>query len=231
MPLERRDYRFRLVLPAAQLLLCLCIIWPMRGLIASEVRASIETIRAEDPGSAQPPASAPPQIVLIPDPAFRPSRIAEVVIWMPAMLNLPAMMFELPQAILSPTHDSWRLPGMDPLIWRVIAWPVIGILFWWIAGRAVDALIAALDRLIRPSIGWAEVVLATATLAGGVIFCLLPFMVPDDRTGGPPMALVGIAGGVWSLLGAATIGAYVVQWRIQRQAAKQRKATCRQPPS
>ena len=106
---------------------------------------------------------------------------------------------------------------MDFRIWRAISWPLIGILFWWIAGRGIDALIGARRRIMNPSIGWAETAVSIVALACGVIFCMLPFMVESENDRyGPWWQLLCIAGAIWVLLGGATIAARFVQFRVRR---------------
>jgi hypothetical protein len=212
-----RDFRFRFVLPVAQLLLCLAVLWPMRGTIALEARASIRASRSSSRFDISPPAY-PRTILPVSGEELLLPRIRERLLWIPSMLNLPSALVQIPQAIWSSTHQAWAPKYMDFLTWRAISWPVIGVLFWWVAGRGVDALIAARHRLISPSISWAETALAAATVACGAIFCMLPFVGkidPDDA--GRSWHLLSMAGAMWVLLGCSTIAARVVQWRCRRK--------------
>ncbi len=213
-----RYFRFAFIMPAAQLLFCFVTLWPVRGMIVGGVRTAIRANRHERAYSRPDPIYLSNlRLAQLLGAESRSARITEQLIWIPALLNLPSSLAEIPQAILSPTHMSWSPNGMDFHVWRAISWPLIGIVFWWIAGRAIDALVAAQHRITSPGIGWTETAMATLALACGVIFCMLPFMVKFENDRFSPLwPLVCAAGAMWALLGSATIVAHLVQWRIRR---------------
>jgi hypothetical protein len=222
MRAEFRDYQFRLLLPAAQVLLCLNVLWLIRGTIVPGVRSSIRAIRSGTAYTEPPRVASRLRILVDPGEMPVPGSVTQKLIGIPAMLNLPAAMVEIPQAMLSPTHNNWIPKGMDFRIWRAISWPLIGIVFWWVAGRGIDALVGARRRLIAPSISWAETGLALATLACGIVFCMGPFMAREDRDSagvGLWWPMLSGAGAMWALLATVTIAARITQWRIRRQIA------------
>jgi len=69
--------------------------------------------------------------------------------------------------ILNPSKEEWVPLGMDVITWRAISWPLLGILFWWSAGRGIEALIATRRGLVQPEISWVK-----AAIGGGVVFVL-----------------------------------------------------------
>jgi hypothetical protein len=107
---------------------------------------------------------------------------------------------------------------MLPEFWRAISWPVVGIVFWWIAGRSIEALAASRRRLLAPIIVWLEVLVASLVIAFSSALCVGFILDPSIREEFIyPWRLTAVAAGLWILLGAATISARVVQWRIRRQ--------------
>jgi len=82
----------------------------------------------------------------------------------PTMLNVPSLLVQLPYVILNPDKKEWVPKSMDLWTWRAITLPLIGILFWWIAGRSMEALLAARPQLVRPRIRWIEAVVGATLL-------------------------------------------------------------------
>jgi hypothetical protein len=68
----------------------------------------------------------------------------------PALLNSPATLLGLARRELVPR-------GMLPEFWRALTWPVAGTAFWWVVGRAWEALAAARKRSLSPVLTWIEV--------------------------------------------------------------------------
>jgi hypothetical protein len=213
-----RTLRFRLVLPVAQLILCFAILWPLRNMIIFEIRSSMGKPQA--PGSdlrSGPVWISPFFVILGPWGEFLPPAVQRQTVWIPALLNVPSMVFELPHAIFSSDHSAWSPRGFDFRLWRAITWPFGGILFWWIAGRGIDSLLAARRRLITPSITWAETGVGVLSLASGVLLCGISVASRmDDDHLTASWQLIGLAGTMWVLLGTATIAARFVQWRLRR---------------
>jgi hypothetical protein len=129
----------------------------------------------------------------------------------PALLNLPG-------GLLGLARSDWVPKGMLPQFWRLISWPFIGIIFWWIAGRGIEALISSRWRVFSPAITWVEVVVASLVMAFGAFLCIGFLFDPNMREDfiySWPLATV--ASGLWILLGAATVAARLAQSRNRRQ--------------
>jgi hypothetical protein len=100
--------------------------------------------------------------------------------------------------------------------WRSVSWPFFGIIFWWIAGRGIEALVASRRRLLSPVITWIEVFVASVDVALGTL--ILALFLSGDRSGFVfPWPSAIAASGLWILLGGTTIVARVAQWRIRRR--------------
>jgi hypothetical protein len=216
---ELRTLAFRWVLPITQLVLCVVILWPLRGAIIQQVRHSIDVYwTAKTP---QPRPSENQQLViLVTDPLTPQQRQTLEVLerreWAPMLLNLPSLLVQLPYVILNPAKQEWVPKGMDFKTWRVISWPLVGILFWWSAGRGIEALLAARRQLVRPRISWVE----TAAGAALFLFCAvaavaLPLCAGVDEDF--PLRLWIAGSGMWAVLAGVVVAARVAQWRIQRR--------------
>jgi hypothetical protein len=77
-------------------------------------------------------------------------KVFEIRKWIPQVLNIPVELIQIPCAILTPDKEEWVPSGLDLMTWRAISWPLVGILFWWSAGRGIDALLSARRDLIQP---------------------------------------------------------------------------------
>jgi hypothetical protein len=140
----------------------------------------------------------------------RPAEIlATVRFSIPLALNLPCGIVGLarPEAV-----PATALPDM----WRAMIWPFLGAVFWWIAGRSFDALLAARQQRLSPKITWIEVSVGSAIAA---ICSLLLFGFASNPSMRHEFIMPwreAVGGSVlWVLLGATTIAARLVQWRIR----------------
>jgi hypothetical protein len=224
---EPRSIPFRWILPIAQLLLCVAILWPLRGELIASMRSSTHAYFLHDQ-----PTQAPKVNIRVLYPGLLPDfanldkvieersyrdRFLRLRLWGPALLNFPAMWLALPTIFLTNGKNEWVPTGMYFQYWRALAWPVVGILLWWLAGRGIEALIAASKGLIRPRITWAEIVGAIlVVLSGG--FALVASIEPDVRSDLVfPRGLLLAAGLLWFLLGSTIIASRVMQWRVRRR--------------
>lgn len=134
------------------------------------------------------------------------------------LLNLPGFLAEVPQAMLRPDRELWTPPGLDHLTWQAISASIFAMLFWWMAGRAMEALGALKIRQCKPRINLFETVVASLIMFGGaVIFCVgvfYGFFVHDARG-----FHLGAAGGLWALLGGLTVVARFRQRRLRKSAS------------
>ena len=139
----------------------------------------------------------------------RRETLLEVQLWTPALLNLPSAFLGLARNALVPK-------GMLLELWRSISWPFVGIIFWWLAGRGIEALAASQQRILSPLITWIEVFIAFV-IASSAALCLGFLLDPSTREEFIyPWRSAVVAAGLWILLGAATIAARLMQWRIRR---------------
>ncbi len=129
-------------------------------------------------------------------------------------LNLPSVILQLPYMLLNPEKREWVPRDMFLWEWRAISWPIIGVLFWWAAGRGLEALIAARRGIIRPAIMWVETVIAIFLfiIFGGLLICALSNRPMYSDTN----SAIGFVGCVlWTILTGVMIAARVAQWRIR----------------
>lgn len=136
-----------------------------------------------------------------------------------AALNLPGALPGLTYAILSPAHSEWIPTGMITWVWRDLGWPIIGMFFWWLAGRSIEALLSARHKILLPKIRWWEIVVSVPALALGAIWALLLCMDQSAREGFPMWMLLAALASMWTILGASTPLAYLAQWRLRRRLA------------
>ena len=130
----------------------------------------------------------------------------------PPALNIPVLFAQLPYIIANPDKTEW-IPGDMPFeMWRAVSWPFVGSVFWWLAGRGVEGLSAALRRrIVDPKIGWIEVTVSLAVFAlGGIAFLGLISEVHADQL----TIALAMGSGLWMMLGAVTVAAKVLQWRL-----------------
>lgn len=204
---ESRTTPFRWTLPVGELLLCAALVEPFVGFLIVQMRP---TSRADSTKAERPVLNLDLQRVQTPEEK-RAERLLMLRIWVPALLNLPCVFLGLARKELVPN-------GVFSELWRSFTWPIVGVIFWWIAGRGLEALLAYRRRVLLPVITWIEVFVSSLICT----FCLLllfGFLLdPSMRTGVIyPWYLVAPASGLWVLLGAATIAARIAQWRIRRQ--------------
>ena len=132
-------------------------------------------------------------------------------------LNIPAGLIQLPYAMNSQTKREWSPKGMNDLIWRAITWPFLCLPFWWIAGRAIDALTAVNHRLDRPRIRLME----TAIGSIWAVFCALlfvGFLIVAGLKKDLDSVRIAAAGGLWALLGSLSV---IARFRQERLLKKQ----------
>jgi hypothetical protein len=210
---QPRAFPFRWVLPLAQLAVC-ALAFLILGRYDAQKRlpgdAVLEggkyAIRTKDGGYVK---------ILIPDRKpwqvwASQERFQAVSIG----LNLPSVIFQLPYIFLNPEKREWVPRGMSFWEWRAISWPLIGVLFWWAAGRGLEALVAARRGLIRPAIKWVETVIAMVLF---VIFAVLCVCALGNRPmGSDTNSAIGFVGCVlWTILTGVIIAARIAQWRIR----------------
>jgi hypothetical protein len=130
------------------------------------------------------------------------------------LINIPAALIVLPFVIHNPAKTEWVPNGMDFKRWRAISWPLIGLIFWWIVGRSVEALLASRQSVIRPAIGWAETGIGVLLLMFGIVFLIAPLCAGDSDSDVPVLAICA-AGAMWAALGGVIVMARIAQRKIR----------------
>ncbi len=224
----RQTLAFRWLLPITQLVLSAVVLWPLHTILTQQVRHSIRAYRHQQTPLPNLPEGQQFRILKVP---LSPQELLELETterlekreWVPIMLNLPSGLVQLPYVILNPTKQEWMPRGMDFKTWRVISWPIIGILFWWSAGRGLEALLAARRRLAHPRIAWIETAVGvTLFLFCTVIAIGIPICAGMDKDF--PMKIFVAGSGTWAVLGGMMVAARVAQWRIIRKREAQNNA-------
>lgn len=220
MPQSQSSFPLRWLLPAVQLILCLTALWPWRATLINQIGRSLGAYGVSNPSlptAVQADGGASVSAYMYADPQqLRTLQALESHEWVPLMLNLPSGLVQLPYATLSPAKEDWRPRGINLRTWRVLSWPIIGILFWWCAGRGIEALIAARRRLVNPQITWFETVTAVVLLLFcGITAVSLPLSGQHERSF--PLLLWIAGSGTWALLAGVTLIARVLQWRLRTQ--------------
>lgn len=212
---------FRWILPIAQLVLSIEILWPVRHELTQQVQ---DTIRFSRLSKTRAPTANELLAIVIPE-RLTPEQKSEFKRfetrkWLPSVLNLPSLLIQLPYVILSPSKDEWAPIGLDLMTWRAMSWPLAGLLFWWSAGRGIDALLASRQRRVQPKISWVEAVAGIALF----LFCAIaaicfPIFGYSDRDPDFPLKLFSCGFGLWALLAGMVVLAKFRQWRISRVSA------------
>lgn len=203
-------FPFRWVLPVAQLLVCLVILWPIRRALSFEIRESVHPIRAE-------------QVLIL--PSWTPERQESADAWAktselryaaPTILDFPVAVAQVPYLLVR--KKEWVPGGMSTEAWRALCWPIAGLIFWWLSGRGVEALCSARRSIIYPRLGWIETIFAVIFSCLGIAMLIgITTTTPDDRADLQFMALM--AGGcLWGILASLTLAARFMQWRILKRA-------------
>jgi hypothetical protein len=218
-------FPLRWLLPAAQLVICGLAMWPLRAeLIGSLIAVNVANRPAQTKVVEPREPDAPAQNININLSSMTEEENRAV--WrlrqarsIPDALNIPSSLVYLPYAIWGPTHEDWSPNGLDRDTWETLTLPIIGIAFWWIAGRSLEALSAARLRELIPSVTWIEVVIGSFAFLWGALTFLI-FLFSRDDSLPRSWQVMSIGGAIWTILGVSTITAKIVQWRIRRRIAK-----------
>ncbi len=229
---ETRVPPLRWIFPLAQLFLCAVILWPMRPMLVGQIRASLREYGISQDAAARNPVTPRLRTFDLADPDVqRRIKISEAREWAVAALNLPGGLPDLTYAILSPAHSEWTPRGMFMWTWRDLSWPIIGIFFWWLAGRSIEGLLFSRHKILLPKIRWWEVVVSLPPLAFGAILAVSLCISQSARTEFPFWILLAVLGSIWLVLGASTPLAHFVQWRLRRRLASRTVEQARIPAS
>ena len=137
--------------------------------------------------------------------------------WIPQVLNLPSGLIQLPYVILNPSKQEWVPVGLDLMTWRAINWPLLGLVFWWSAGRGIDALLAVRKRLLQPKMSGLEVVIGLVCFAFCAIAAIcFPHFSGKEHDPDFPLTLLSLGFAMWAVLGGTVVLAKVLQWRMAK---------------
>jgi hypothetical protein len=207
-PLTRK-IRFSWLLPLGQLLLCAALLWPIRLTVLRALHIPLSHIIEQ---------------TMLPD-CLRWSPKQNFFFDSIVALDIPAGLIQLPYVMTSSTKREWTPDGIDSRVWRAVTWPLLCIPFWWIAGRAIDALTALNHRLLIPRIGLMETVIGSFWLASGALL-FVGFLVWTIAVKDASLTRIAAAGGLWALLGGLSVVARFRQSRLhERQNAAVKAAT------
>jgi hypothetical protein len=214
---------FRWILPLLELFLSVVILWPMLPNLIGEIRVSLREYGVlHDSGATDPSAPRPRPFDLsdLSDPQVRRRiELSKARDWTVATLNLPGGLPDLTYSILSPAHSEWIPRGMFMWNWRDVSWPIIGIFFWWIAGRSIEAFLYSRQGILLPKLRWWEVVASIPAGAFGAIFAIIVGFDQSTRQEFPFWILPAVFCGMWIILGLFPSAMYIVQWRMRRRPA------------
>jgi len=210
----KRGWRFRWLLPYIEILLCFALLFPYRASIMLNLFHVNLSSGDPVPGFHRNPDGT---TNLDTQEFDRWSRARDNAFDLVGSLNLPGMMLHLPYAILSKDHQSWTPGHIDFRLWRALTSPIFALPFWWIAGRGLEALIAARRKLAEPRIGWFATIFSFLLMAGGatLVVGVLFFSTPDDRADHQFM-LLGVGALLWAVLASFSVIAKFTQWRIRK---------------
>jgi hypothetical protein len=216
MEVQSRCLPYRWILPVAQLLICAIALWPIRSEIDLEIRASIRSYGAAKKLEQKPSYVLPyPLDINLGDPQTERSfRNAERRLWIPTMLDMPVGIVQLPYAIHNPAKTEWVPNGMEVNRWRAISWPFVGLIFWWTAGRGIEALIAARRSVIDPLIGLVETGVAVFLLLCGILLLVAP-LCAGDSIADISWVFISGSGAIWATVGATIVIARIAQRKIR----------------
>jgi hypothetical protein len=228
MDAQYRSIPFRWILPVAQFVLCVLLLWQFWFGLGRHLWKSIQH------PTAAPVVGQSPVLKFDLHPLTPPERRAadlfelpfELRLQIPAALNIPVWYSQFPYALSHRANREWTprnvnwLPAVlrFPEFWRATTWPFVGIFFWWLAGRGFEAIVAARRRVTTPRIRWMEAAFGLFCLALGIVTCI--FFFTEDRQYQPDIVMHAMGGLLWGLLGMVMVAASVIQWRLRTEAKK-----------
>ena len=135
-------------------------------------------------------------------------------------INFPAAVIVLPIEVAATRNDAI---GFGPIatLWRVSSFSLLGIYTWFLAGRAVDSVLAMIcggEAILPNAVDWVFSVCAALSAILGLGLGL--------STGGELSESVwyGVFGLWWLLAGVGALSFYIYQWRMIRKAMREAHA-------
>src|ERR1700685_1233895 len=218
-----RPLACRWLLPAAQLVLSIVVLWPIRGQLSHTKDFTVDT-QHEQSQAPYPKVSGAEVVIMLDAPslvlrqALTQAEKDSKRKLLPAMLNLPSGLIQLPFVVMSRGKSEWAPKEMDFKTWHAITWPLLGIVFWWSAGRGIEALFASRQRMMRPRISLVEAAVGiTMVVFCGIVAIALPLCTGADQDFGFPLKFVEAGCWLWVVLGGFVFAAWVLQQRLKRR--------------
>lgn len=177
---------YRWILPIVQLFVCVIVLWPIRRTAQF------------DPHH--------------PD-GKRSTTNVGLRMDAPVLINLPVKLVELPCVLVDRAETDCVPKGITIEGWRALSFPSVGLIFWWIVGRAVEALVSARQSKIHPRISWIEAGVGLLVLGLGLLIFVVN-IVQGVRTN-PTWVPLAASSAVWAVLGSSTIAAWFAQRTIR----------------
>jgi hypothetical protein len=212
-------YQLRWILPIAQLLVCFSVLWPVRGRLLFGLTQARPVFA---PTHKEGQIAEPNRVILLPE--LTPERLRALDaaeesalsrMRVPVILNFPVAVAQVPYLVVR--RREWLPQGMFIETWRATIWPLAGLIFWWLAGRGIEALMASVRSTVHPRLSWIEVTWAILLLLIGIVALIgILTSTPDDRRDKDFMAFV-YGGLLWGVLAVLTVSARFRQWRIYKQ--------------
>lgn len=238
-----RSVPWRWVLPIAQLLICVVALFPALPLFYFQLKTGEEIPREYlewrfgHRGDVDGRGSAAPELHfnfdLSPEATRkRPFSMAMFREQIPIALDLAGMVFELPEAILSKHHSSWVPRGMMFYEWRELSYPLTSTVFWFVVGRAAEALSSLLKRKLQPRLRWWDgLIMLPPLVIGGLLIALVvsePQHVNFSGSLSPEMDHAVSFGSVfWFALGCFVYFVFVLQARARRRLRRMEESNLR----
>jgi hypothetical protein len=198
---KNTGFRFRWALPLGQLVICAVLLWPARQLLFLELGVPRQW-------------ATPPMVFSIDWSLLQTFARWSVEGSMNtvAMINVPVVLFQLP----------WQLTAGEQIVrtlsfraWRAVTFPVLGMVFWWIAGRGADALRSAKSSRLAPKTTWMEAIWGFLLLvAGSTTIIGVECFSGKDRAALQSMATIAA---LWAFLGSLSVAGRIVQWRLRKR--------------
>src|SRR5262249_20308622 len=136
----------------------------------------------------------------------------------PLAVNAPLLSFTFVYGWITndPYSEPWAPRGMDFDVWWAMLSPVAGIIFWWLAGRGIDAIVAIRKKVIFPRIRKIEAMLAAMWACFGL--WLVSAVVQDlSEIESDSLIVLGIGGALWTLIGGVVVTGWFIQRRMQKR--------------
>src|ERR1700730_6487129 len=213
-------FPFRWVLPVVQFVICLVILWPVRYPLLGGLALSVASYSPSRTTSSEPVQIVIPTLTPEQQQAVdKAAKIEDLRMKAPVVLDFPVVIAECPYIMAKPAKREWVPRGMLTEVWRAISWPFAGILFWWCAGRGIEALRSSRHAIISPRVTLPETIFAAFLVFIGIVVLVGAITcTPDDRRDLQFVVLL-VGGMLWGILSSLTITARTLQWRIRKRGA------------